>query len=341
MTKITFQKAKVEQAYIKLCCHGPQGSGKTLTMMDIADGLCKIQGGKFLVIQNEQTGSEFYSLKNPKRKLHPEAFDYLIFKTKSINEAKDAVLEAIKDKSITCIVIDSLTKYYDDAKEIYGKKTKIGTIAMYSWQSIKNEYNGFVDLLLNCNKNCLFTARSANVYAPSEKSENGSVKIGTQAKVGADTAYEAQTVLSFETRKNTSNGENEIWAIGEKDRTSTIHGEEINWPSFENTVKRILPSLAKIQVNIEDRKEKDLADTAKKEAEFLAGSDKRYGVFCEKINTVNSLINLEKLIGNIEREIKNLEKEKYQELLVLAETKKNTFVSGNEQLKDDLDKAVI
>lgn len=315
-----FKRATLEQKYIKLCCYGAQGSGKTLTMMDIADSISKIEKGTFCVIQNEQTGSEFYTQKSNKRKLHPEPFVYDIAVTKSITEAMKAAEEAIQDKNIKVIIVDSLTKYRDNAKEVFGEKNAAGAIKMHKWNKINEVYNKFVNLLLDCDKHVLFTSRSGNLYESGK--DDSMVKTGTQAKVGPDTAYEAQTVLKFES-KPAKDGSTIIRAFGEKDRTSTIQDMWIDWPCFKNTIGLIYNQLANKQSKMEDRVNKDKEESAREEAEYFEKSERGLKYYGDQISHCKSLDDLNSISKSISDKSGNFHDEHMVELQKMIVSKRS------------------
>lgn len=296
-----FSDAKLEQKYIKLLVYGPEGSGKSLTSMDIADGICKKLGGGFAVIQNEQSGTEWYSVDRKERRLHPKAFRYQICKTESMVEAKKAVIELMNNNSITVILIDSLTKYYENAKKLYGKLTKASTIAINSWNKIYKEYGDFVKLILSCDKHVICTSRSANVFETSSKDDDKQVKTGTQARVGKDAAYEFQTVLRFGQRLD-SNNDPIIYCHGEKDRSSTLQGKVIDWPSFDLTIKHILPFLSKEHGVINDTVDSDKFSQEVEDTEFEINSESIKNEFYDKIKSCENLT----LLRDIGEQIKTV-----------------------------------
>ena len=87
-----FTKAKSEQAFFKGGLYGATGSGKTLTALLWAEGLAAKEGKRIAYIDTER-GTDFYAIDIPERAVHPKAFDFDVFHTRSIMEAAEQLAE--------------------------------------------------------------------------------------------------------------------------------------------------------------------------------------------------------------------------------------------------------
>src|SRR5688572_4605716 len=102
-----FQRAKAEQAAIKMGIYGPPGAGKTFTSLLIAEGLAKASGKRIAYVDTEH-GTDFYCKAVPTRAVHPEAFDFDALYTRSLTEVMAAV-RGLKADEYGVIVLDSIT----------------------------------------------------------------------------------------------------------------------------------------------------------------------------------------------------------------------------------------
>src|SRR6188768_3636821 len=85
-----FQKAKAEQAAIKMGIYGPPGAGKTFTSLLLAEGLAALSGKRIAYVDTEH-GTDFYCKAVKNRAAHPEAFDFDAIYTRSLTEVLAAV----------------------------------------------------------------------------------------------------------------------------------------------------------------------------------------------------------------------------------------------------------
>src|SRR3974390_2162806 len=85
-----FTKPTSLKAALKLALYGPAGSGKTFTALLLAEGLVRQSGRRVAVLDTEQ-GTAFYSQAVPRRKAHPEAFDFDVLHTRSVTDALSAL----------------------------------------------------------------------------------------------------------------------------------------------------------------------------------------------------------------------------------------------------------
>src|SRR5271156_3147660 len=85
-----FSKPTSLKAALKLAFYGPAGSGRTFTALLLAEGLARQCGRRVAVLDTEQ-GTAFYSQPVPRRRAHPEAFDFDVLHTRSVTESLAAL----------------------------------------------------------------------------------------------------------------------------------------------------------------------------------------------------------------------------------------------------------
>ena len=320
---MSFIKAKNEQSVVKCLLYGAQGSGKTLTALDIAEGLTKKYGGRIAMIATER-GYDFYTQPAAGRKLHPSGFDFDVSCTKSFLQASRDVDEFIRSQSHTVLIVDSLTQVHEACKENFGQKNSIGAIKRHLWNKINLEYNLFIEKIVNCPKHIILCGRSSNLYEDSEKSGE-SVVTGTQPRVGKDTGYEAHIVIRMEQRMD--KGQYKIVAVGEKDRTSTIVGRVIDWPNFHNTVEPTLSALGLSTVGILSNIKNDIIEMEEKTDIEDTKSKTIRDDFLRRISACNNVQDLKSINKEIKQNIPGITREDLEILRSARNKRQNEFSS--------------
>lgn len=339
---MSFKKAKNEQSAIKALLYGAQGAGKTLTALDIADGLSKKFGGRVAMIATER-GYDFYTQASKTRALHPEAFDFDVDSTKSFVDAMKDADEFIRSKNHSVLIVDSLTQVYESCKDVYGDKNKIGAIKIHTWNKINEQYGLFIEKLINCDKHVIFCGRSANLYEQSESKPDEIVKTGTQPRVGKDTGHEAHTVIRMEQRM--SKGQYEIYASIEKDRTSIINGQTIKWPCYKNTIEKTLVALGKTNKGIEKNTKLDLDRIEEQENQEISESSNLFVKYSGEIESAKTQSEIEKISEEIRAVIKQLTNDDIVELRRLRDSKakeiENEKNSGSARAQKKIEESPI
>jgi predicted ATP-dependent serine protease len=138
---MSFEKAKAQQAFLKIGEYGPPGSGKTFTALLVAEGLAKRTGKRVAFVDTER-GTDFYAMAVAERKVHPEAFDFDALYSRSLAEVL-ATVKALDTDKYGVLVIDSISHIWDAAMEAYSGR-KVGKdqdkIPMQAWGPIKKPY---------------------------------------------------------------------------------------------------------------------------------------------------------------------------------------------------------
>lgn len=258
---MAFTKAKSRQAKLKVGLYGPQGSGKTLTSLLIAEGLARAEGKKIAYIDTEH-GTDFYAQAIPERKVHPEAFDFDRIVTRAIYEAVNEVENMPSEYGV--LIIDSVTHIWEAAMDSYtGKKTSQGGIPMWAWSKIKRPYKKLMRLFLDGNFHGIICGREGNVFEEDEDDKDKIKVVGKKMKAEGETPYEPH-ILGRMIPERLADGQQIIQVFFEKDRSGILQGRTIQWPGF-STVEPLVQYLSgDKQGAIGDSAEKDeqLADDA-------------------------------------------------------------------------------
>lgn len=290
-----FQKAKSEQSKFKINIYGDAGSGKSFTSLLLAEGLTKEFGGQIAVIDSEY-GYDFYAETIKARKVHPQAFDFVIEKTKSIFDAQKAVDYAIKSKDISVIIIDSVTQYYKAAQDAVPKsmQKKSGGVALHGWNWVNEQYKSkLVMPLIDCDKHVIFCGRMGNLYSADSNSDQQKL-VGKRMKTSGDQAYETHWL--FQMTPIVDNNVTTYAMFAEKDRTSILTGKTIHWPGYDNVIKPLLPYMrCKKQPSMNADMDPEIA--AEKEAE----SEKLYNEMSKRISECVSADSIESLQPELKR----------------------------------------
>lgn len=215
-----FKRAKAEQAKLKAGIYGQAGSGKTLTSLLLAEGLAKLDGRRVAFVDTER-GTDFYTLDNEKRKLHPAGFDFDAIYTRSIYEVLQEIRGLPSDYGV--LVIDSITHIWEAAMDAYsGPRTRDGGLPIQAWGKIKRPYKELMTLLINLPIHVIICGRQKNEY---EDDEQGKMrKVGTTMRAEGDTGHEPHILIHAERLRSPQQG---ISLFFEKDRTSILSGRTV------------------------------------------------------------------------------------------------------------------
>lgn len=300
-----FRKAKAEQAFIKLGMYGPSGSGKTFTALLIAEGLAKLTGKRVAFVDTER-GTDFYCQAVKSRKVHPEAFDFDALYSRSITDVIAGV-NSLDPDEYSVIIIDSITHLWEAAKLAYsGKITSIGTIPFHAWGKIKKPYKDMINTLLSTPMHVIFCGRQGNEFE--DDAETGELKkVGVKMKAEGETPYEPHILIRLEAVRNSKSNTVIIQAYIEKDRTSVLSLQTIDWPNFDNIAKPLIPLLGNVQAVIESDEDTSLKDAevlSEQEIAKIKGSEKLLGEFQARFTLCKTLDALKEIGAEITPELK-------------------------------------
>ncbi len=273
-----FRKARAEQAALKMSMYGAQGTGKTLTALLVAEGLARVSATRIAYVDTEH-GTDFYSIVNPARAVHPEAFDFDALYTRSLTDVL-AEVKKLRPAEHGVIVLDSITHLWDAAMAAYsGGKTRAGTIPIHAWSKIKAPYKDLMHHLINSPQHVLILGRQRVLYEEDEISgESKAAGVGMRAE--GETQYEPHICLRMESLRPRSqkgailkHGTAVIAAFAEKDRTGTLQGKLIEWPNFEKIAGPLLGLLGQTQAVMQSD-----AEVAARDSDVIEASERERAV---------------------------------------------------------------
>jgi len=293
---MNFQKAKPQQAKVKIGFYGKQGSGKTASALLLAEGLAKAEGKRIAFIDTEH-GTDFYALSVPQRSWHPAAFDFDAIYSRSLADALEAV-KTLDTKTYGVLVLDSMSHLWEGAIAAYtGRKTSIGGIPIQAWGALKKPYKEMLGICLNLPIHLIICGRQSPVVEKDE--DTGEIGIvGTKMKAEGETPYEPHILVRM--YQATQNGDGfvrgQCVAYFEKDRTGLFTGKSVVEPNFQ-TFSPILALLGGEQAQQEyDTSEQDaglIKDPGEAELEKMNLSVGIKDDFLTRIQSAKSLAELQ------------------------------------------------
>lgn len=227
------KKAMNQTAYLKAGILGFQGSGKTRTACEIGIGLCKLMGKKQAAFFDTETGSDFMI-----KKFEENGIELYAHKSRSFRDSLAVIREA-EEAGVGVLIIDSVTHLWKDLVDSYVKKKK-RTKGLYfsDWGIVKPIWQQFSDLYVNSKVNIIICGRAGYEYDTVKNAETGRdelVKGDTKMKAESEFGFEPSLLLEME--RISKPGEQKGWinrCTVLKDRTDTMNGSTVDYPTFAN-----------------------------------------------------------------------------------------------------------
>lgn len=282
-----FQRAKAEQAAVKMAIYGPPGSGKTFTSLLLAEGLAAVSKKRIAYVDTEH-GTDFYCKAVPGRTAHPAAFDFDALYTRSLTDTIGAV-KGLKTDEYGVVIIDSITHLWEAAMAAYaGPKTKTGGIPMHAWGRIKKPYKDLMSYLLSSPMHVIFCGRQGVEYQTDEETDELKA-VGVKMKAEGETPYEPHILIRMEAHRPQKTNEVGInVAYAEKDRTGVLAGRSFVNPTYETLCAPIVGLLGGTQAHMATEDEAALVD-----AEALERAEQdRQVVSRDHLRTISARIDL-------------------------------------------------
>jgi len=291
-----FKKAKPEQGFIKMSLYGPPGAGKTFTTLLLAEELAKLSKKRIAYVDTER-GTDFYAKEVKGRAIHPHAFDFDAIYTTSLAEVVEAVTK-LNFEEHGIIVLDSISHLWDAAIAAYeGKKTKIDSIPMHAWGSIKKPYKQLIRFLMDAPCHVFILGRQKNLFED-DPATGQMKKIGVGMRAEGETEYEPHICARMESRKDVNDSSRStIFAVFEKDRTGVLAGRTYPNPTF-SVVEPIMPLLDGQQAQSMDPDEVAAHDSElleKETAKKRAKEERSAALFKDFNGQVSACANLDEL----------------------------------------------
>lgn len=264
-----FRKAKSEQAALKVAMFGPPGSGKTFTSLLLGEGIAAVEKKKVAFVDTEH-GTDFYAMRVPGRRVHPEAFEFDALYTRALTEVV-AACKALDPAEYAVCIIDSMTHLWEAAVNAYTGPKHNGKIPMHAWGKIKAPYKALMQWMINTPLHVFILGRQANEWGQDDDTGE-TISAGVKMKAEGETAYEPHILLRMEGVKPLRDDRKTVKKNAEavptmfvvKDRTGVLQGRVIENPDFETVAAPLLGLLGKTQAQIAGEEE-----TTAKDAEAL------------------------------------------------------------------------
>lgn len=207
-----FTKASKAEAKARIAVTGPSGSGKTYSSLLWARVLA--EGGKIAVIDTERDSAKLYA----------DRFDFDSL-SMSAPYHPDRLVEALKvaqDEGYACVVIDSLTHFWNGQGGILEIVDQAGAAnkgnAFSGWKVATPIQQRMVDAILAFDGHIITTMRSKTEYSL-EKNEYGKIspkKVGLAPQQRDGIEYEYTLVLEMDTDHRTIIGKTRCEILADK-----------------------------------------------------------------------------------------------------------------------------
>lgn len=237
---MAFKKATNQTAYLKAGLLGFQGSGKTYTAVEIAIGLHKLcRSDKPVFFLDTETGSDWAI-----QRFNDAGIELMVDKTKAFADLLSGIKEA--EKNGFCLIIDSITHYWQEMIAAYKRKKNIGSrMAFHHWDVLKPEWNRFSTAYINSQLHCIVCGRAGWNWGHEDDVEGQKElrKLGTKMKVEADFGFEPSLLIEMERVKGKKLGDSISHLCHViKDRRmdgETMDGKTFTNPVFENFMPHV------------------------------------------------------------------------------------------------------
>jgi hypothetical protein len=192
-----------KKAKMKLALQGPSGSGKSLSALLVAYGLCG-NWNKIAVIDSENGSANLYAHKGNYKSLRidpPFTPEKYIQATKTCEQA-----------GMEVIIIDSVSHEWEGNGGVLDMHSKMVGNSFTNWNKLTGRHNAFVQSMLQSNAHIIATIRAKQDYVLNEK--NGKMvpeKVGLKGVQRDGLDFEFTIVFDLDIKHN---------AVASKDRTS-------------------------------------------------------------------------------------------------------------------------
>jgi hypothetical protein len=223
--------ASNQTAYLKAGILGFQGSGKTFTASRIAVGLAKIGNNKQpkVAFFDTEKGSDFLVQYFKEQNVQLD-----VAKSRSFVDLLDFMKE-VESNKYDVAIIDSISHIWKELITSYEKRMRRSNGLLFQdWGKVKGEWQRFTDTFINSKIHIIVLGRAGYEYEfdTDESGKKELNKTGTKMKAEGEFGYESDVLLEMERIKDGRKTINRCYVI--KDRTNTIDGTQIDFPTFDS-----------------------------------------------------------------------------------------------------------
>lgn len=204
------------QAKIKLGLQGASGTGKTMSALLLAYGLCG-QWNKIAIIDSENGSADLYA--------HLGQYNVLSISAPFSPEKYVEAVQVCEKAGMAVIIIDSISHEWTGSGGILDIHGNMAGNSFTNWAKVTPRHNAFINAMLQSPTHIIATLRTKQDYVLQEK--NGKYvpeKIGLKSVQREDTDFELTLVFDIDIKHQ---------AVASKDRTGLF----MDLPSFTITTE--------------------------------------------------------------------------------------------------------
>jgi hypothetical protein len=237
------QPAESTSAFLKMGILGLSGAGKTKTAGKVAAGLVLHMrklgidyAAKPVAMFDTETGSDW---------LIPDfqeaGVPFVVAKRKTFADLLTVMREAEQHASV--LIIDSITHPWRELCASYMKKKQRSFLQIDDYGYLKGDHGWaqFTSLFVNSKLHIIMCGRAGDIFE-NYVDDNGKrqmEKIGTKMKTEGETAFEPSLLVLMEHVENTRTHIVTHRATIQKDRSTTLDGQQIDNPDFKDFLPHI------------------------------------------------------------------------------------------------------
>jgi hypothetical protein len=218
-----------EQGSAKMAWFGPQGSGKTMSAVQVAVGLAHhFHKDAPIAFFDTEKGSDF-----AKPLCDAEGIRMLRIKSRAFADLLEALKEA-EQMGACALIVDSMSHVWTELMDAFCRQKKISRIEFQHWRELKAVWREWVDAMLNTRLHILIAGRAGKEYEYQEN-DNGKKELittGTKLKAEGEFGYEPDILVELwnERKEGAKRGSHLVHkGIVLKDRAWGLNGKEFVW----------------------------------------------------------------------------------------------------------------
>jgi hypothetical protein len=196
------KKAQRQKAKLRIGVFGASGSGKTISSLYLAYGLCQ-DWSKICVIDTENQSADLYANFTPKNSETLGEYNTLTLESPFTPERYIEAIKACESAGIEVIVIDSISHEWEGKGGILEIKEQLdlgGGNSYTNWGKVTPRHNAFIQTALTSNSHIVITSRVKTDVAliTNDKGKAVPTKVGLKAVTRDGIDYEMTVCFDIE-----------------------------------------------------------------------------------------------------------------------------------------------